>query len=82
MAFLPLGSFWKRFIDLIPKPAKRVVTIVGIYPEGRYLVELLGGDNMNVLGAQGQYTLGDKVFLVDNVIEGKAPSLPTLVIDV
>lgn len=79
---LPLGSFWRKFYDLIPKPAKRVATVVAVHSGGRYLVELMGGANLNVMGATGQYAVGEKVFLTDETIEGKAPSLNAIVIDV
>lgn len=80
MSNLALGSFWRRFVDLLPKTPRLIGTVVSI-SDNRYVVQLTGGGMMQALGPTG-YQVSDKVFVVDKRIEGKAPALTNLTIEV
>ena len=41
-----LGSFWKRFVDLLPKAPRYVGTVVSVVSPGVYTVQLAGGGLM------------------------------------
>lgn len=71
------GKLWKAFNDLLPKQPRQLGTIAASLGAGRYRVELAGGGVIQVT-AEGTYTAGDKVFIVGQVIESKAPSLTIL----
>lgn len=78
-----LGSFWKRFVDLLPTAPRLVGTIVSVISPGRFNVQLDGGGGVvQATGADGELAVSDRVFVIDKKIEGKAPTLPSITIDV
>ena len=77
----PLGSFWKRFVDLLPKPTKVVGAVSTVDGDGRYTLQLLGGAAIRARGISG-FTVGDQVFVTNGVIEAKAPTLASEIIEV
>lgn len=79
---MPLGGFWKKFLDLIPLPERQTGKVIGVYSQGRYAIELLGGGQIECSGPAGQYVIGDRVFLRSGTVEAKAPPLSAVVIDV
>lgn len=76
-----LGSFWRRFVDLLPKAPRYVGTVVAVVSPGVYTVQLAGGGLMQATGGD-EYVVSDRVFVLDKKIEGKAPNLPSITIDV
>ncbi len=76
-----LGSFWKRFVDLLPKAPRYVGTVVSVVSPGVYNVQLAGGGLMQATSPE-EYVASDRVFVLDKKIEGKAPNLPSITIDV
>lgn len=78
---MTLGSFWKRFFDLLPKTPRYSATVQSATGDGYYTVQLLGGASVRVRGSAG-YVAGDRVFVADGAIENKAPALSSEVIEV
>jgi hypothetical protein len=76
-----LGSFWRKFVDLLPKAPRYVGTIVSVTSPGRYTVQIVGGGTLQVIGST-EYQVADRVFVADKKIEGKAPTLTAITIDV
>lgn len=77
-----LGSFWKRFVDLLPTAPRLVGTIVSVISPGRFNVQLDGGGGVVQATSGDEYVVSDRVFVIDKKIEGKAPTLPSITIDV
>lgn len=65
---------WTQFLGLLPKPPKQVGTVVSHDANGRHQIELPSG-SMVFAKSSGIYATGDKVFVTDGVIDGKAPNL-------
>lgn len=78
---MALGSFWKQFLDLLPSAPRYVATVVDYPSVGRYNVQLVGGGVVAVKGAAG-FVPSSKVFISGGVIEGLAPPLTEVVIDI
>jgi hypothetical protein len=76
-----LGGVWKKFVDLLPKPARLVGVITVVQSSGRYTVQLTGGGFVQAFG-EGIYSVSDRVFISGKKIDGKSPSLTSFVIDV
>ena len=78
-----LGSFWKRFVGLLPKSARYVGTVVSVISPGRYAVQLSGGGGIvQATAGVDEYVVSDRVFVTNQKIDGSAPTLPSITIDV
>ncbi len=73
-----LNSF-KELLDLLPQTPLLVGQIT-VVASGTATVQYPGGGTQLVRGSG--YSVGAKVFVRDGVIEGLAPSLPTVTIEV
>ena len=71
-------NLYKAFLDLIPSSPLQVGEVTA-FSSGVATLSLPGG---GILQARGEATVGDKVFFRDGVIEGPAPSLGVVVIDI
>lgn len=71
------GKLWKTFNDLLPKQPRQLGEVSAVLGAGRYRVTLIGGGTIQAT-AEGTYAVTDKVFIVGQVIESKAPSLTIL----
>ncbi len=69
---------YKRLIGLLPSTPLQVGDVVDV-TGGIATVELPGGGQ---LSARGVATVGQRVFVRDGVIEGLAPSLTFVTVDV
>lgn len=76
-----LGSFWRKFTNLLPQEPVRVATIESKLGGGEYIVVLLGGGYLKVKGSE-EYATQDKVFIRAGVIQSKSTNLPEIIIDV
>lgn len=72
------GSLYRAFMDLMP-PRPLQIGEVTVVDGDIVTVELLGG---GVLTARGSATVGQQVFVRDGVIEGEAPDMTVVLIDV
>ncbi len=73
-----MHNLYQQFRQLIPDPPLQAGTVVGV-GSGVVTVALPGG---GLIRARGNATVGQTVFVRDDVIEGIAPSLPMEVIDI
>jgi hypothetical protein len=73
-----MRNLYQQFAELLAKPPLQVGTVTAI-DDDVATVALPGG---GVLKARGEATVGQKVFVRDDVIEGVAPDLPLEVIEI
>ncbi|MFZ6709534.1 hypothetical protein [Undibacterium sp. TC9W] len=73
-----MANIYKVFKDLMPAPLLLVGKVIAVRP-GHNIIELPGGAQVM---ARGPATLNTKVFFKDGVIEGEAPDLTVVNIDV
>lgn len=71
-------NVFRQFIDLLPARPLLVGTVTATDGDVS-TVELPGG---GVLRARGESTVGQNVFVRDGLIEGAAPSLPFVAIEI
>lgn len=70
-------NLFKRFERLLPQHPLRVATVISV--DGtNVLVEEVGGVRFQV---RGEASVGDRVYIRNQVIEGPAPDLPLEVIE-
>lgn len=69
---------YTRFLGLLPTQPLQIGSVVG-EAGGVLTLELPGGGQAQARGAAG---MGDRVFFRDGVVEGQAPALSTVVIEV
>lgn len=74
---MPL-NFYRAFKAIFPDPPLQVATVTAVDGDVA-TVELPGGGVLQVRGTAAE---GDRVFIRDGVIEGQAPALPIVPIDV
>lgn len=71
-------NLWKRLKQLIPEPPLLVGTVASVSAYGAVVTLPDGG----VVSVRGGATVGQQVFIRDGVIEGPAPSLTIVLIEV
>ena len=69
---------YKRLRDLFPAPRLQVGTVVAVSTDAA-TIELPDGARTR---ARGEATVGARVYIRDGVIEGLAPDLPIITIEV
>jgi hypothetical protein len=73
-----MPNLYKQFRDLIPEPPLLVGTVTSLQT-GYAVITLPDGSEVN---ARGSAVIGNKVFVRDGVIEGTAPNLSVVVIEI
>lgn len=73
-----MTNLFRQFLNLIPDPALQVGDVTAV-ADGIATVALPGGGTIQ---ARGAATVGQAVFVRGGVIEGPAPSLPVVLIEV
>lgn len=72
-------NVYRALLELLPQEPLQVGDVTALNPDDTRTVELPGGGEIRVRGDAG---LGDRVFVRGGVIEGPAPALTALTIDV
>ncbi|MGQ9814247.1 MAG: hypothetical protein ACUVR3_03730 [Candidatus Roseilinea sp.] len=72
------SEHYRRLLSLIPEPPSDVGTVTAVLPDG-CTVALLNGSTTKV---RGEAAVGEMVYIRDGVIEGPAPNLPMVEIEV
>lgn len=72
-------NIYRALLDLLPAAPLLVGTVTAINADDTRTVQLPGGGTVR---ARGEAAPNDRVFLRDGLIEGPAPTLPFLTIDV
>ena len=75
-----MSNLYQALRDLLPTAPLLVASVVSINPDNTTTVQFPGGNQQRVRGAGA--TVGSQVFVRDGVIEGAAPALSTLTIEV
>lgn len=73
-----MSNAFKRLQALLPKPQLMLGDVVAVV-DGIAEIELPGGGRMQ---ARGTAEVGDRVWFRDGVIEGPAPDLPTVFVEI
>lgn len=71
-------NLFRQLMDLMPDPSLQVGQVVSA-SGGIYTIELPGGGTIN---ARGTAAIGNNVFVRNGVIEGEAPALSVVLIEV
>lgn len=71
-------NLWKRLKQLLPEAPLLIGTVTGVSSYGA-IVELPDGSFVSV---RGDASVGQQVFIRDGMIEGLAPSLPSVLIEI
>lgn len=74
-------NFWSRFLDLLPKAPRLLGDIATNTGNGNYVVTLLGGGTLNCRAVDITMQPGTRVFIKEGVIEGKAPALTAVMVE-
>ena len=69
---------YEQFRQLMPEPPLQAGSVINV-ANGIVTVQLPGG---GLVKARGSSTVGARVFVRDDVIEGTAPSLPVEIIEI
>lgn len=72
-------NIYRALIDLLPQPTLQVAEVTAAHADGTVTVEYPGGSTQRV---RGQASTGQKVFVRAEAVEGVAPSLPVVEIEV
>lgn len=72
-------NLYRQLRELLPEPALTVAAVVDVHADGTATVEYPGGAQQRVRGSANP---GQRVFIRAGVIEGEAPDLPTVTIEV
>ncbi len=73
-------NLFRRLRELLPRDPLLVVTVTVHHPDGTSTVELLGGGTLRVRGID--VAVGLRAFVRGGAIEGEAPALPAVTIEV
>jgi hypothetical protein len=74
-----MPNLWRQFQDLLPTSVTLIGTVVATHTDHTVSVQLLDGGLLRVAGSAVE---GTRVFVRDGRIEGEAPSLPQVDIDI
>lgn len=72
-------NIFRALRELLPQPALQVATATATHPDGTTTVQYPGGASQRL---RGTATEGQNVFVQAGAIQGPAPSLPLINIDV
>lgn len=76
-----MSNLYRALLELLPDAPLLVATVVSVqYSEGVSTVQYPGGNQQRVRGTSA--AVASQVFVRDGVIEGAAPSLTSLTIEV
>lgn len=73
-----MSNIYRTFLDLLPARPLQVGTVLSV-SGGIVNVELPGGGRLQ---ARGSATAGQRVFVRDGLVEGAAPDLPVVIIEI
>jgi hypothetical protein len=74
-----MPNLWRQFQDLLPTNVTLIGTVVTTHADHTVSVQLLDGGLLRVAGAPAD---GTRVFVRDGRIEGEAPELPQIDIEI
>ena len=75
-----MSNLYRALRELLPESPLLVATVVSVNPDGTSTIEYPGGNRQRVRGTDA--AAGTKVFVRNGIIEGAAPALTALTIEV
>lgn len=75
-----MSNLYRQLRDLLPEPPLTVATVAAVHADGMCTVTFPGGGQQRVRG--NAVGVGQKAFVRAGVVEGAAPNLSALTIDV
>ena len=75
-----MTNIYRQLLDLLPQTPLTIATVVSQHSDGTVTVAYNGGSQVRVRGVG--FAASDKVFVRDGVIEGLAPALTAVTIEV
>lgn len=72
-------NLYRQLRELLPEPALSVATVVAEHADGSTTVQYPGGSQQRV---RGEGTVGQNVFVRAGQVEGRAPDLASITIEV
>lgn len=72
-------NLYRQLRELLPEPALTVAAVVDVHADGTVTVTFPGGGQQRVRGSSA---IGQRVFVRAGVVEGDAPSLTAVTIEV
>lgn len=73
-----MRNLYREFFELLPRPLTQYGRVLSS-ASGETRVELPGGA---VISASGEATVGQRVWVVDGKVDGEAPDLPGIAVEV
>lgn len=77
-----MPNLWRRFADLLPHSITLLATVAQLHNDGTATVTLLDGGVLRARLGGINCTAGVRVFVRDGQIEGVAPALPQVMIEI
>lgn len=74
-----MSNLFRELKALLPAPALQVATVASVNADGTVTVTFPGGAQSRV---RGTGTVDGKVFVRNGLVEGDAPNLPAVTLDV
>lgn len=74
-----MANLWRQLTDLLPQSPRQIGQVMDIHSDDSLTIELLGG---GLLRVRGRADVGESVFVRDGLVEGVAPSLPLVEIEI
>ncbi len=74
-----MTNLWRQFSALLPESPLLIGTVVTQHSDDTVTVELLDGGLLRVSGSS---SVGDRVFVREGQVEGVAPTLPSVLIEI
>lgn len=75
-----MSNFYRALLELLPEAPLLVATVLSSNPDGTSTVQYPGGNTQRVRGTDG--AAAGQVFVRNGIIEGPAPQLTALTIEV
>jgi hypothetical protein len=76
-----MPNLWKQFNDLLPASPRLLATVSVLHSDGSATVILISNGVLRVRSKSG-VAVGDRVFVRDGEIEGSAPTLTAMTLEV
>ena len=73
-------NVFRQLLELLPQTPLTIATVAAVHGDGTSTVTYPGGSQVRVRG--DTYTVAEQVFVRDGVIEGAAPALTAITVEV
>lgn len=77
-----MPNLWRRFADLLPHSPTLLAMVTLLHSDGSASLTLLGGGILRTRTGGVDCSVGDRVFVRDGQIQGLAPQLPQVMVEI